>query len=86
MQIRLAALGLLCESPRSTESISELDLQLLKTFVPANMNNQSPSFRQQAAAQVKKVSSFWIHNYYFTRLLTTLVSLKGCLIIPWTVR
>ncbi|XP_068682323.1 tRNA (32-2'-O)-methyltransferase regulator THADA-like isoform X3 [Montipora foliosa] len=53
-QIRLAALGLLCESPRSTESISELDLQLLKIFVPANMNNQSPSFRQQAAAQVKK--------------------------------
>ena len=58
LQIRLSALGLLCESPRTTESISELDLQLLQMFVTANMNNQSPSFRQQAAAQVKKVSTF----------------------------
>ncbi|KAJ7373357.1 hypothetical protein OS493_012949 [Desmophyllum pertusum] len=53
-QIRLDALGLLCDSPRTTESVTEVDLQLLQLFIPPNMNNQAPSFRQQAGAHFKK--------------------------------
>ena len=55
MQIRLAAFGLLCDSTKTTESVTEVDLQLLQLFWPLNMNNQSPSFRQQAGAHFKKV-------------------------------
>ncbi|XP_078352490.1 tRNA (32-2'-O)-methyltransferase regulator THADA-like isoform X2 [Oculina patagonica] len=53
-QIRLNALGLLCDSPRTTEPVTEIDLQLLQLFIPPNMNNQAPSFRQQAEAHLKK--------------------------------
>lgn len=56
-QIRLNALGLLCDSPRTTEPVTEIDLQLLQLFIPPNMNNQAPSFRQQAEAHLKKVMS-----------------------------
>ncbi|XP_022790978.1 thyroid adenoma-associated protein homolog isoform X3 [Stylophora pistillata] len=54
-QIRLDALGLVCDSPRATELITELDLQLLQLFIPHNMNNQAPSFRQQAATHLKRL-------------------------------
>ena len=55
LQIRLAAFGLLCDSIKTTESVTEVDLQLIRLFWPLNMNNQSPSFRQQAGAHFKKV-------------------------------
>ncbi|XP_031550253.1 thyroid adenoma-associated protein homolog [Actinia tenebrosa] len=54
-QTRLDALGLLCDSPRTTEPISLIDLALLKVFLPLNMNNQSPSFRQQCVTHLKKL-------------------------------
>ncbi|KAK3745523.1 hypothetical protein QZH41_009923, partial [Actinostola sp. cb2023] len=55
-QTRLDALGLLCDTPRTTEPISVTDLALLKVFLPLNLNNQSPSFRQQCSTHLKKVS------------------------------
>ncbi|EDO39110.1 predicted protein, partial [Nematostella vectensis] len=54
-QCRLDALGLLCDSPRTTESVSVTDMRLLKTFLQLNINSQSPSFRQQSAALLKKL-------------------------------
>lgn len=77
-QIRLAALGLLCGSPRTTESVSELDLQLCQMFIPANMNNQSPSFRQQAGAQLKKVKNLGHHLCHFAFIMN---SIPSCYII-----
>ena len=55
-QVRLDALGLLCECPKSTEPVSGVDLRLLRTFAALNMNSQAPAFRQQAAASIRKVS------------------------------
>ncbi|KAH0625585.1 hypothetical protein JD844_015164 [Phrynosoma platyrhinos] len=52
--IRLAALGLLCSSPRTNQALSEIEVHLLKEFLPLNLNCDSSSFRQLLQASVKK--------------------------------
>ncbi|EMP40256.1 Thyroid adenoma-associated protein like protein [Chelonia mydas] len=52
--IRLAALGLLCCSPRTNQALSEVEVRLLKEFLPLNLNCDSSSFRQLLQAAVKK--------------------------------
>ncbi|XP_048371009.1 thyroid adenoma-associated protein homolog isoform X1 [Sphaerodactylus townsendi] len=52
--IRLAALSLLCSSPRTNQSLSVMDIQLLKELLPLNLNCDSSSFRQFLQASVKK--------------------------------
>ncbi|XP_067396014.1 tRNA (32-2'-O)-methyltransferase regulator THADA-like isoform X2 [Emydura macquarii macquarii] len=52
--IRLAALGLLCCSPRTNQALSEVEIHLLKEFLPLNLNCDSSSFRQLLQAAVKK--------------------------------
>lgn len=52
--IRLAALRLLCTSPRTSQALSEPELQLLKEFLLLNLNCDSSSFRQLLQATVKK--------------------------------
>uniref|UniRef100_K7FDB6 Uncharacterized protein n=1 Tax=Pelodiscus sinensis TaxID=13735 RepID=K7FDB6_PELSI len=52
--IRLAALGLLCCSPRTNQPLSEVEIRLLKEFLPLNLNCDSSSFRQLLQAAVKK--------------------------------
>ncbi|XP_044296671.1 thyroid adenoma-associated protein homolog [Varanus komodoensis] len=52
--VRLAALGLLCCSPRTNQALSTMEIQLLKAFLPLNLNCDSSSFRQLLQAAVKK--------------------------------
>lgn len=55
IQVSLDALGLLCENHKSTEVIPFMDLELVKLFLSYRMCSQSPSFRQQLVASLKKV-------------------------------
>ncbi|XP_063000402.1 uncharacterized protein LOC134410807 [Elgaria multicarinata webbii] len=52
--VRLAALGLLCSAPRTNQALSAMEVQLLKEFLPLNLNCDSSSFRQLLQAVVKK--------------------------------
>ncbi|XP_072839234.2 tRNA (32-2'-O)-methyltransferase regulator THADA [Pogona vitticeps] len=52
--VRLAALGLLCSTPRTNQALSKREVQLLKEFLPLNLNCDSSSFRQLLQATVKK--------------------------------
>ncbi|KAM6052187.1 tRNA (32-2'-O)-methyltransferase regulator THADA-like [Chlamydotis macqueenii] len=52
--VRLAALGLLCCSPSTNRPLSGTELQLLREFVPLNLNCDSSSFRQLLQAAVRK--------------------------------
>ncbi|XP_074661192.1 tRNA (32-2'-O)-methyltransferase regulator THADA-like [Tubulanus polymorphus] len=54
-QIRINALGLLCESAKTTEIVMEQDLKLLHFFLPLNLSSQSPAFRQTMSALFKKL-------------------------------
>lgn len=52
--VRLAALGFLCSAPRTSQGLSEKEIQLLKEFLPLNLSCDSSSFRQLLQAMVKK--------------------------------
>ncbi|XP_063171374.1 tRNA (32-2'-O)-methyltransferase regulator THADA-like [Candoia aspera] len=52
--VRLAALGFLCSAPRTSQALSEREIQLLKEFLPLNLSCDSSSFRQLLQALVKK--------------------------------
>ncbi|XP_053167596.1 thyroid adenoma-associated protein isoform X5 [Hemicordylus capensis] len=54
-QVRIDALGLLCESHRSTEIISIEEMQLIEFFIKYNLNSQSPAVRQQICSLLKKL-------------------------------
>ncbi|XP_061481363.1 tRNA (32-2'-O)-methyltransferase regulator THADA isoform X2 [Rhineura floridana] len=54
-QVRTDALGLLCESHRSTEIISIEEMQLIQFFIRYNLNSQSPAVRQQICSLLKKL-------------------------------
>ncbi len=54
-QVRLDAFGLLCDNLRVTEPISNLDLQLLRFFLPHNLTSQSAAFRQHLVSLAKKL-------------------------------
>ncbi|XP_048457292.1 thyroid adenoma-associated protein [Rhincodon typus] len=58
-QVRLDALGLLCETRCSTETLSQQEIALIKYFLPYNMNSQSPAMRQQIV---------WLMKKFFSRL------------------
>lgn len=51
------ALGLLCESHRSTEKLSRQEMDLIRHFLPFNLNSQSPGVRQQTVSLLKKVET-----------------------------
>ncbi|XP_007435523.1 thyroid adenoma-associated protein homolog isoform X1 [Python bivittatus] len=52
--VRLAALGFLCSAPRTSQALSEREIQLLKEFLPLNLSCDSSSFRQLLQATVMK--------------------------------
>ncbi|KAM6241830.1 tRNA (32-2'-O)-methyltransferase regulator THADA-like [Spheniscus humboldti] len=52
--VRLAALGLLCCSPSTNQPLSSTEVQLLREFLPFNLNCNSSSFRQLLQAVVRK--------------------------------
>ncbi|XP_077341799.1 tRNA (32-2'-O)-methyltransferase regulator THADA isoform X1 [Lithobates pipiens] len=54
-QIRMDALGLLCESHWSTEVVSVDEMNLVRFFLRYNLNCQSPSVRQQMCYLIKKL-------------------------------
>ena len=57
IQIRVDALGLLCESKKTTNAPTTEELQMILSFMEFNMNSQSPLFRQQVLTLFKKVMS-----------------------------
>ncbi|XP_066480591.1 tRNA (32-2'-O)-methyltransferase regulator THADA isoform X2 [Tiliqua scincoides] len=54
-QVRIDALGLLCESHRSTEITSAEEMELISFFLRYNLSNQSPAVRQQICSLLKKL-------------------------------
>ncbi|XP_034537474.1 thyroid adenoma-associated protein [Notolabrus celidotus] len=54
-QVRMDALGLVCESHRSTEVLTSQEMDLIRHFLPPNLNSQSPGIRQQTVSLLKKL-------------------------------
>ncbi|KAF9585910.1 hypothetical protein BGW38_000100, partial [Lunasporangiospora selenospora] len=52
--VRIDVLGILCESKRSTTPVSSVEFQLLKQYLPLNMNSVVPDFRQRLYAHMAK--------------------------------
>ncbi|XP_040906443.1 thyroid adenoma-associated protein [Toxotes jaculatrix] len=54
-QVRIDALGLVCESHRSTEVLTSQEMDLIRHFLLPNLNSQSPGVRQQTVSLMKKL-------------------------------
>ncbi|XP_067385468.1 thyroid adenoma-associated protein isoform X2 [Channa argus] len=54
-QVRMDALGLVCESHRSTEVLTIQEMDLIRHFLLPNLNSQSPGVRQQTISLLKKL-------------------------------
>eukprot|EP00079_Xenopus_tropicalis_P031944 XP_017945715.1 PREDICTED: thyroid adenoma-associated protein homolog [Xenopus tropicalis] len=54
--VRLSALNFLCCSPRSCQPPAPHELKMIKKFLPFNLGCDSPGFRQQLQAVLKKVT------------------------------
>ncbi|XP_009323596.1 PREDICTED: thyroid adenoma-associated protein [Pygoscelis adeliae] len=54
-QVCIDALGLLCETHRSTEIVSMEEMELIQFFMMYNLNSQSPSVRQQICSLLRKL-------------------------------
>ncbi|NXP17026.1 THADA protein, partial [Scytalopus superciliaris] len=54
-QVCIDALGLLCETHRTTEIVSMEEMQLIQFFMMYNLNSQSPSVRQQIVSLLRKL-------------------------------
>lgn len=65
------ALGLVCESHRSTEALTLQEMDLIRYFLLPNLNSQSPGVRQQTVSLLKKVSfvAHVVFNGFFPFLL-----------------
>ncbi|KAI9246127.1 putative death-receptor fusion protein-domain-containing protein [Sporodiniella umbellata] len=53
-QVRIDVLGLLCESRKATAEITAIELDMIRLFLPLNMNSTAPEFRQQMCAHLTK--------------------------------
>ncbi|XP_054630132.1 thyroid adenoma-associated protein homolog isoform X2 [Dunckerocampus dactyliophorus] len=53
-KIRLAALNLLCCSPKTKETPTVEELTIMRTFIPQNLNSESSLFRQHFQAAVRR--------------------------------
>ncbi|XP_062319840.1 thyroid adenoma-associated protein isoform X2 [Osmerus eperlanus] len=54
-QVRMDALGLVCESHRSTEVLTSQEMELIRHFLSSSLNSQSPGVRQQTVSLLKKL-------------------------------
>ncbi|KAG0052187.1 hypothetical protein BGZ83_002915 [Gryganskiella cystojenkinii] len=52
--IRIDVLGILCESRRSTTPVASIEYELLKQFLPLNLNSVTPDFRQKLYSHLAK--------------------------------
>uniref|UniRef100_A0A8C8G3G0 tRNA (32-2'-O)-methyltransferase regulator THADA n=1 Tax=Oncorhynchus tshawytscha TaxID=74940 RepID=A0A8C8G3G0_ONCTS len=72
-QVRMDALGLLCESHRRTEVLTSQEMELLHHFLPSSLNSQSPGVRQLTVSLLKKVRHcFLIHCEFLCWLCESL--------------
>ncbi|XP_037115240.1 thyroid adenoma-associated protein homolog isoform X1 [Syngnathus acus] len=53
-KVRLAALNLLCCSPKTKEIPTQVELAIMRAFIPQNLNSESSLFRQHFKAAVRK--------------------------------
>nr|XP_020450271.1 thyroid adenoma-associated protein homolog [Monopterus albus] len=53
-KVRLAALSLLCCSPKTNDTPTSEEMSLMRIFIPQNLNCESSSFRQYFQAGVKR--------------------------------
>lgn len=63
-QVRMDVLGLLCESRKATAEVTAIELDLLRLFLPLNMNSTAPEFRQQMCAHLTKLLTRLRGNVY----------------------
>uniref|UniRef100_A0A3B3YNB9 tRNA (32-2'-O)-methyltransferase regulator THADA n=1 Tax=Poecilia mexicana TaxID=48701 RepID=A0A3B3YNB9_9TELE len=73
-QVRMDALGLVCESHRSTEVLTSQEMDLIRHFLPPNLNSQSPGVRQQTVSLMKKVSCFSADPFVSSQVPETMLS------------
>ncbi|KAF9923057.1 hypothetical protein FBU30_006846 [Linnemannia zychae] len=52
--IRIDVLGILCESRKSTTPVASMEFNLLKKFLPLNLNSVVPDFRQKLYTHLAK--------------------------------
>lgn len=53
-KVRLAALNLLCCSPKTKDTPTTEEMSIMRTFIPQNLNCESSPFRQHFQAAVKR--------------------------------
>lgn len=53
-KVRLAALNLLCCSPKTKDTPTAEEMSIMRTFIPQNLNCESSPFRQHFQASVKR--------------------------------
>ena len=53
-KVRLAALNLLCCSPKTKETPTTEEMSLMRMFIPQNLNCESSPFRQHLQAAIKR--------------------------------
>ncbi len=58
-QICLDCLFILCENPKTTEYLNEIEFQLIKYYLQMNIDNGSTTFRNQSLSLLKKVFFFF---------------------------
>ncbi|KAK1792285.1 hypothetical protein P4O66_012240, partial [Electrophorus voltai] len=52
--VRLAALNIVCCSPKTREAPSQVEYSAMRAFLPLNLNSESSTFRQHLQAGVRK--------------------------------
>ncbi len=55
IKVRLDSLALICENPKTTEPILEVEFDLIKHFLYFNSDNLSPAYRQCVISSIKKL-------------------------------
>ncbi|KAI8146003.1 putative death-receptor fusion protein-domain-containing protein [Fennellomyces sp. T-0311] len=54
-QVRLDVLGLMCESRKAISPITKTEMDILRQFIPLNMNCTSPEFRQTFCTHISRL-------------------------------
>lgn len=58
-QVRLDSFALLCDNPKTTEAILDVEFELIKKFLYFNSESSYPAFRQSVITSIKKVPEIW---------------------------
>ena len=73
LQVRLSALGLLCESRRTTDPPNPTSLHMVLQFMHSNANTPSACFRYQMVNSIKKVAFLFTCTHHLIVIITNLV-------------